>query len=79
MKPSPGGTVVFSLDVEKIKDGRIYVRKNIVEETREDKTMFVYEECLMTETEYVLYSFEAKREAEIIDEYTLSLIEGGVL
>lgn len=72
-------------EVEKLKDGRFFVRKNIRQEVRPTdnvdnvKIMYVYEESIMTETEYAIYSFEAKRESEIVDEYTLSLIEGGVL
>lgn len=74
--------------VEYTKDGKVYVRKNIVTEERQgydeqSKTMYVYDEALITTAEYAAYSaieeVEVKREAEIVDEYTLALIEEGVL
>ena len=36
--------------------GKIYVRKGIREETREEGTMFVYQEALLSPEEYQSYS-----------------------
>lgn len=73
---------------EAITDGRYLVRRNITEEEREDTsgekiTVYVYEEAVMSGAEFAAYSavqeVETKRETDIIDEYTLTLIEEGVL
>ena len=75
-------------ETEAITGDRYLVRKNIRTEERSDTdgnavTMYVYDEAVMTEAEFSSYSavqqVEAKRETDIIDEYTLVLIEEGVL
>ena len=38
--------------------GKLYVRTDIREETREEGTMYVYKEALMTQEEYQNYSGE---------------------
>lgn len=70
--------------VEKISGGRYLVRRNIETATREDgSAYYTYDEAVATEAEYAAYaaveSAELKRENEIVDEYTLQLIEEGVL
>ena len=72
------------LETEQLKDGRYYVRRNITERTREVekdtiKIFYQYEEAICNVAEMTLYFAELKRESEIVDEYTLSLIEQGVL
>ena len=63
---------------------RILVRKNITEElSAEGNVKYCYEERIMTSMEYSILAAmdakEVKRESEIIDEYTLKLIEEGVI
>lgn len=74
--------------VEKINGGRYLVRRNITKESRtgtsgEEVEIYVYDEAVATEAEFAAYSAveaaELKRESEIVDEYTLQLIEEGVL
>ena len=70
----------------------VYIRKNIESETRLDNeekeyTIFVYDEAFLTKNEYEQYSMiediaekvSLKHENDIIDAYTLQLIEGGIL
>lgn len=69
---------------EETKDGRVYIRKNISEIKREDgSSYFVYDEALVSNVEYAantaVEEMEMKREADIKDEYTLALINEGVL
>ena len=75
-------------EVEALKGGLVRVNRNLVEETRTSEdgstyTMWVGETAVMTEPAYYAYEaasqVEAKREADVIDEYTMELIEGGVL
>lgn len=72
---------VRPLEVEKITDNRYYIRKDIV--VKEDSSLYEYKEALISDVEYAVWSatqnIETKREAEIIDEYTLQLIDEGVL
>lgn len=79
---------VRPVDTEQIPGGRYLVRENIKKESRTDETgaafdLWVYDEAVMTDVEYSAYmaveKFEASREADIIDEYTLTLIEEGTL
>lgn len=74
--------------IEAISDKRYLLRKNIREEERtnpdgETIKVWVYEEAVTTEAEFAAWqavqSAEQLREAEIVDEYTLKLIEEGVL
>lgn len=67
-----------------LSDGRVLVRRNITEkQTEEGNTIYQYEERIMSAVEYgtreAVQDMELKREAEIIDDYTLELIEEGVL
>lgn len=67
-----------------LSDGRVLVRRNITEkQTEEGNTAYQYEERIMSAVEYgtreAVADMELKREAEIIDDYTLELIEEGVL
>lgn len=74
--------------VEQTTGGRYFVRKNITKESRTDNEgaafdLWVYDEAIMSEVEYAAFAaieaVEVKRESEIVDEYTLQLIEEGVL
>lgn len=69
--------------VEPLKYGRVRVNRNVTTETRDGATVYVYETATMTEAAYAAYvgaqEAEAKREAAVIDDYTLALIEEGVL
>jgi hypothetical protein len=74
--------------VEAISDNRYLLRKNIREVERTDTSgetikVWVYDEALASAPEYAAWqavqSAEQLREAEIVDEYTLKLIEEGVL
>lgn len=67
-----------------LSDGRVLVRRNITEkQTEEGNTAYQYEERIMSAVEYgtreAVQDMELKREAEIIDDYTMELIEEGVL
>lgn len=69
---------------ETLSDGRVLVRRNITsKKTAEGNTVYQYEERIMSAVEYgtreAVNDMELKREAEIIDDYTLELIEEGVL
>lgn len=75
-------------EVESLKGGQVRVSRNLVEETRTNEdgstsTMWVGETAVMTEAAYYAYAaasqVETKREADVIDEYTMELIEGGVI
>lgn len=67
----------------RLKDGRYIVTRKVEEVEREGTTVFVGESAIMTETQYAVYvgakEVAERREAEIIDDYTMSLIEGGVI
>lgn len=74
--------------VEKINGGRYLVRRNITKESRtgtdgEQVEIFVYDEAVADAAEYAAYAAveaaELKRESDIVDEYTLQLIDEGVL
>lgn len=70
--------------VETLSNSRVLVRRNIAEsKTEEGNTVYKYEERIMSEVEYgtrgAVQDMELRREAEIIDDYTLELIEEGVL
>lgn len=79
------------IDATSSIDG-VYIRQNIESETRLDNdnqeyTIFVYDEAFLTPDEYARYSLiedvaekvSFKHENDIIDAYTLQLIEGGIL
>lgn len=68
--------------------GRYFIRKNIKKESRTDITgaafdLWVYDEAIANEAEFAAYlaiqGAEQRRESEIVDEYTLRLIEEGTL
>ncbi len=74
--------------VEKINGGRYLVRRNITKESRtgingEKVEVFIYDEAVADVAEYAAYAAveaaELKRESDIVDEYTLQLIDEGVL
>lgn len=72
------------LEAEKTVDGRYIIRRNIKEEVSGDgEKSYSCEECIATNSEYLLIQrideIELKREADIVEEYTLQLIEEGVL
>lgn len=67
-----------------LSDGRVFVRRNITQkQSAEGNTVYQYEERIMSAVEYgareAVQDMELKREAEIIDDYTMKLIEEGVL
>jgi hypothetical protein len=70
-------------EVEPLKYGNVRVNRKVEEVKRDGTTVFVYESAVMTEAAYAAYvgaqEAEAKREAAVIDDYTLALIEEGVL
>ncbi len=75
-------------DVEAIAGGRYMIRQNIKKESRTDANgaafeLWTYDEAVASTAEYAAYyavqTAELKREAEIVDDYTLKLIEEGTL
>ena len=75
-------------EIEQATAGRYYIRKNIKKESRTDEKgaafdLWVYDEAVASEAEYAAYlaiqGTELRREAEIVDDYTLQLIEEGTL
>lgn len=75
-------------ETEKITNRRYFIRRNITEESRTDENgaaffMWVYDEAVASEAEYAAFlaiqGAELRREAEIVDEFTLQLINEGVL
>lgn len=79
---------VCPAEIEQTTGGRYFVRKNITKESRTDQEgaafdLWVYDEAVVSEIEYAAFAAvevaEMKRENEIVDEYTLQLIEEGVL
>ena len=81
-------STVKPLEAEKVVGGRYILRRNIVKSTQTDQDgnpqdTYNYEERIVTEEEYGLIdtinSLIIRREAEIVDEYTMKLIEEGVL
>ncbi len=75
---------------EKLKDGLLRVTRNVTETTVQGEgegaapvTLWTGEVAIMTEAAYAAYvgamEVEQRREAEVIDDYTLALIEEGVL
>lgn len=72
------------VELQTLPDGRIIVRRNITSRTTEEgNIVYSYEERVMQSLEYAVVEAvdakESKREAEIVDEYTLKLIKEGVL
>ena len=72
------------LAVENVGNNRYIVRQNIEASTNEQGEMFyTYDENIMTKDELDIMqcveSVEIKREATIIDEYTMQLINEGSL
>lgn len=81
----------LEIDVNASPDG-VYVRKNITEVTTEQgTTLYNYDEAFMSRSEYEAYKqaqyesvvsdslkdFTVRRESEIIDDYTMKLVEEG--
>ena len=70
--------------MEVLKDGRVRVTRNVVKTSRDDPgDVWRGEYAVMSESAYAAYvgamEVEKRREAEIVDEYTMELIEEGVL
>lgn len=70
--------------VLEIKNNRVIVTRNVIEEQSNDGVViYKYEERIMSDVEYAVqqavWEKETRRENAIIDEYTLQLIEEGVL
>lgn len=73
---------------QEIPGGRYLIRRNIEKESRTDENgaafdLWVYDEAVASGAEYAAWlavnQAELRREAEIVDDYTLQLIEEGVL
>lgn len=66
-----------------IKGGMVRVARKVESFEREGTTLYKGECATMSEAAYAAYmgakEVAERREAEIIDDYTLSLIEGGVI
>lgn len=90
-KPSESFERPLEIDDMSSKYG-VYIRQNIRQEEYENeegekKKVWRYEEAFVSKEDYMnhLITFytmnrvELKREAEIVDEYTMSLIENGVI
>ena len=72
------------LAVENVGNGRYVVRQNITEAQNEQgDTFYTYDENIVTkdvlDVMQCVEAVEIKREAAIIDEYTMQLIEEGSL
>ena len=72
------------LAVENVGNGRYIVRQNITEAQNEQgETFYTYDENIVTkdvlDVMLCVEGVEIKREAAIIDEYTMQLIEEGSL
>lgn len=84
---------VKPVEVDKtLSQNGVYIRQNIKEDKRIDENekeyiVFCYDEAFLTHNEYeqhinadyIVNAIQLKHEAEIIDTYTLQLIEGGIL
>lgn len=70
-----------------ISEGLVYIRKNIISVIKNEVEMFEYDEAILTNEEYKTYlllnnlssNISFKHETDIIDDYTLLLIEEGTL
>jgi len=69
--------------VKRLRDGRFIVARNVVSVETEDGTVYRGESAVMTPEAYYSYAganeAEIRRENVIIDEYTMELIEEGVI
>lgn len=65
------------------RDGRFRVTRGVAAVERDSVTVWCGESAIMSETQYAAYvgakEVAERREAEIIDDYTMSLIEGGII
>lgn len=70
-------------NVRKIVGSRVIVSRNVRAEERDRRTVYVGESAVMSESAYAAYvgakEVETRRENDVIDEYTLDLIEKGIL
>ena len=68
---------------KKIRGGKVVVTRNVTQSERDGVVFYYGEMAIMSEASYAAYvgakEVMARRENEIIDDYTLSLIEEGVL
>ena len=71
------------LEVQELSGNRVLVRRNITSRDTEDGVVWQCEERIMSSVEYgtreAVYDIQLRRESEIIDDYTMALIEEGVL
>ena len=69
--------------IQPLKGGKVRVTRKVESFERDGTTLYKGECAVLSEAAYAAYmgAQEAaeRREAEIIDDYTLSLIEGGVI
>ena len=69
--------------IQPIKGGKVRVTRKVESFERDGVTMWRGECAVMSEAAYAAYvgamEVAERREAEIIDDYTMSLIEGGVI
>ena len=69
--------------VQPVKGGMVRVARKVESFEREGATLYKGECAIMSEAAYAAYvgamEVTERREAEIIDDYTMSLIEGGVI
>lgn len=68
---------------KKMPDGSWFVTRNVEPFERDGVTFYRGESAYMSATEFAAYvgakEAESRRESDIIDDYTLALIEEGVL
>lgn len=71
------------LEAKTAANGTVIVARNVREEIRDGATVYVGEEAIMTPEAYSAYigaqQAETRRENDVIDEYTMELIEKGIL
>lgn len=69
--------------VQPVKGGMVRVSRKVEPVERDGVTVWRGEYAVMSEAAYAAYlgaqEAEARREAAVIDDYTMSLIEGGVI
>lgn len=70
-------------EVQRLRHGGVRVTRNVEAVERDGETVWRGECAIMSDAAYAAYlgaqEAEAKREAAVIDDYTMSLIEGGVI
>lgn len=70
-------------EVQRLRHGGVRVTRNVEAVERDDETVWRGECAIMSDAAYAAYvgarEVEQRRESEVIDDYTLALIEEGVL